>query len=75
VLSVKDRTPDPNHPYKRVYTQRYIAKKRIVYYFWLTSLTFMLVVPTIGFVTTAGLFTTFISFSYLDEGDELQKDS
>lgn len=31
--SVKDRTPDPDHPYRRGYTLEYRAKKRIVYYF------------------------------------------
>ena len=70
ILSAQDRTPDPNHHYRRAYTERYRAKKRVVYYFWVTSLLCMLVVPTVGFVTTAGLFTTFISFSYLDETDE-----
>ncbi len=71
ILSAKNRTPDPCHHYQRAYTTRYRAKKRVVYYFWVTSLLCMLIVPTVGFVTTAGLFTTFISFSYLDEGDEV----
>ena len=71
LLSAQDRTPDPNHPLKRCYTAEYIARKKVVYYFWLTSLLCMLMMPSLGFVASAGLFTTFISFSYLDEKETL----
>ena len=58
---------DPNHPYKRLFTERYLAKKRIVKGIWIASGLLMLSFPLLPFVVTLGLFTTFLSFSILDE--------
>lgn len=67
IAAAYDRTPDARHPFRRAYTREYQARKKVVYYFWIASLLCMLMLPTIGFVTSAGMFTTFLSFSYLDE--------
>ncbi len=46
---------------------RYQAKKRIVKGIWIASGLMMLAYPLLPFIVTLGLFTTFLSFTILDE--------
>ncbi len=61
------RQPDENHPYRRLFTPRYLARKKIVRGIWIATGSMMLIFPQLPFVITLGLFTTFLSFSILDE--------
>ncbi|WP_421862417.1 hypothetical protein [Motiliproteus sp.] len=48
-------------------TPRYRAKKKIVRALWIACGILMLVFPITHFIITLGLFTTFLSFTILDE--------
>ena len=61
------REPDELHPYKRKFTKRYKAKKQVVKGLWIATGLLMIIYPLIPFIVTLGLFTTFLSFSILDE--------
>ncbi len=58
---------DENHPSARLLSKRYRAKKRIVRGLWIATGLMMLSFPLLPFMVTLGLFTTFLSFSILDE--------
>lgn len=60
-------TPDSKHPLGRTLTKRYKAKKSVVKNFWIASGTAMVLMPALPFVIGLVLFTTFVSFMYLDE--------
>ncbi|RDE24895.1 hypothetical protein DV711_04745 [Motiliproteus coralliicola] len=48
-------------------TPRYRAKKKIVRALWIACGILMLLFPLAHFIITLGLFTTFLSFTILDE--------
>ncbi|MEH6625359.1 MAG: hypothetical protein V7739_02865 [Motiliproteus sp.] len=59
--------PDENHAYRRLFTKAYKAKKQIVKGLWIATGLLMIAYPLLPFMVTLGLFTTFLSFSILDE--------
>lgn len=59
--------PDQNHAYGRTLTKKYRAKKSIVKNFWIAAGTLMIFVPVLPVIVGLALFTTFVSFMYLDE--------
>ncbi len=61
------RQPDENHPYRRLFTKKYQAKKQVVKGLWIATGILMIIYPLMPFIVTLGLFTTFLSFSILDE--------
>lgn len=61
------KDPDEEHFYRRTFTKRYQAKLRLVKNLWIVSGLLMLAFPLLPFIASLGLFTTFISFSILDE--------
>lgn len=52
---------------KHTKTPRYQAKKKIVRGLWIACGAMMIAFPITHFVITLGLFTTFLSFTILDE--------
>lgn len=60
--------PNARHPFARTLTSDYLARKSIVKNFWIVSGALMVLVPVMPFVVGLALFTTFVSFMYLDEG-------
>ncbi|WP_296060718.1 hypothetical protein [uncultured Amphritea sp.] len=59
--------PDGSHFFRRKFTAAYKARLRWVYRIWIGSGLLMLAIPAPPVVIGLGLFTTFISFSLLDE--------
>lgn len=59
--------PERRHAYGRTLTKRYLARKAMVKNFWIASGTAMMLMPAMPFVVGLTLFTTFVSFMYLDE--------
>ncbi len=57
----------PSHPLMRMRSARYHAKKKIVRGLWIATGMLMLAFPLSHFIVTLGLFTTFLSFTILDE--------
>lgn len=60
-------TPDRRHPLGRTLTRRYQARKSVVKNFWIASGMLMVMMPVLPVVVGLALFTTFVSFMYLDE--------
>lgn len=58
---------ETNHPLARLQTARYRAKRKIVRGLWIATGLLMLAFPLTHFIVTLGLFTTFLSFTILDE--------
>jgi hypothetical protein len=63
----RNRTPDYGHFYRRCFTRRYRAKRRIVRDVWLGSGCVMLLNPVLPFMLALGLATTLLAFAILDE--------
>ena len=61
--------PDERHFYRRCFTRRYRAKRRVVRDVWLGSGCVMLLYPVLPFMLTVGLATILLSFVILDETD------
>ena len=61
------RQPDSRHFFRRKFTSAYRARLRWVRRLWIASGLLMLILPIPPVVITLGLFTTFLSFSLLDE--------
>ncbi|MDX1693269.1 MAG: hypothetical protein R3208_05855 [Ketobacteraceae bacterium] len=59
--------PDRRHPFGRTLTKGYQARKSMVKNFWIASGMLMMAVPLLPVVVGLTLFTTFVSFMYLDE--------
>ena len=59
--------PDRRHSFGRTLTKNYRARKSMVKNFWIASGTLMMLVPVLPLVVGLALFTTFVSFMYLDE--------
>ncbi len=74
-LFINSRFPNRLHPHRPPFLQRsehtktarYRNKKRIVKGLWIASGLMMLSYPLLSFMVTLGLFTTFLSFTILDE--------
>ena len=66
---VRHRNPDSEHFYRRTLTPQHRAKKRLIYYIWVSVLLTMLIIPSLAYAFAASLFTTFVSFMILDETD------
>ena len=64
-----NREPDESHFYRRCFTSRYRAKRRVVRDLWLGSGCVMLLHPALSLMLTLGLATTLLSFVILDETD------
>ena len=64
-----NRTPDETHFYRRCFTRRYRAKRRLVRDVWLGSGCDMLFCPVLPFMLALGLATTLLAFVILDETD------
>ena len=58
---------DPAHPLMRMQSARYRDKKKVVRGLWIATGVLMLAFPLSHFIVTLGLFTTFLSFTILDE--------
>lgn len=59
--------PDENHSYGRTLSRRYRARKGVVKNFWIVAGAAMLLNPILPVIIVLALFTTFLSFMYLDE--------
>ena len=62
--------PDPTHSYGRTLCRSYILRKRQVKSFWLIACFVILLQPVLYVAVVVSLFTTFLSFMYLDESRE-----
>ncbi len=60
-------SPQRRHQLLRPQTQKYRRKRRIVKNVWLISGATMLINPVLYIILPLALFTTFLSFSILDE--------
>ncbi|RTE66513.1 hypothetical protein EH243_07920 [Amphritea opalescens] len=59
--------PDSDHFYRRKLTPAYKDRLRYAYRIWLGSVLLMIALPSPPVIIGLGLFTTFLSFSLLDE--------
>lgn len=64
---MRDQHPDSRHFFRRKFTSAYRARLCRVRRIWIGSGLLMLALPSPPVIITLGLFTTFISFSLLDE--------
>lgn len=61
------KIPDRRHFHRRRFTENYQKKRRVVRSLWFSAALMMLAFPFAHLVVVIALFTTFISFSILDE--------
>ena len=61
--------PDETHFYRRCFTRRHRAKRRVVRDVWLGTGCMMFLHPVLPFILTLGLATILLSFVVLDETD------
>ena len=66
-LWLKPNELSSGHPLVRMRSARYQAKKKVVRGLWIATGMLMLAFPLSHFIVTLGLFTTFLSFTILDE--------
>ena len=66
---MRDRTPDENHFYRRLFTVKHRAKKARARQLWIAVLLFLLLFPYPPLIVAMLLFTTFLTFSLLDESN------
>ncbi len=59
--------PSKRHFHRRRLTEVYRKKQRLVRSLWFSALMIMLALPALPLVVAISLFTTFVSFSILDE--------
>ncbi|MAY41648.1 MAG: hypothetical protein CMI05_04940 [Oceanospirillaceae bacterium] len=64
---MQNRTPDYDHFYRRFFTAKHKAKRSIAKLIWIAALLLLLFFPYPPLIVSLLLFTTFISFSLLDE--------
>ncbi|WP_210394968.1 hypothetical protein [Motiliproteus sediminis] len=67
LVIIKRPVDNETAPHAGVHARRYDRKKRVVRGLWFASGLMMLAFPITQFVVTLGLFTTFLSFTILDE--------
>lgn len=65
---------DPAHPLGRTRTREYLLRREVVKQFWMVAGAAMLLLPVLHWVVAVGLFTTFVSFMYLDEAPTLAEE-
>lgn len=65
--SVQVDKGDPLHPSQRRLTSSYRRKQKTVKVLWIATGLMMMAYPLVHFIVTLGLFTTFLSFTILDE--------
>lgn len=63
----QNRTPDPNHPHRRRFTNRYRRKRDLVKNLWIGSGLLMVLCNNVALILVLALATTFLSFCVLDE--------
>ena len=66
---MRDRTPDETHFYRRFFTAKYRAKRNKAKWLWIGMLALMLCFPYPPLMLAVLLFTTFLTFSLLDESN------
>lgn len=66
---MRDKTPDKDHFYRRLFTAKHRAKKNKIKFLWIFVLSLCLVLPSPHVIFALVLLTTFISFSWLDESN------
>jgi len=64
---MQDRTPDEKHFYRRFFTKKHRAKRSKAKLLWIGMLSLMLLFPYPPLIVTMFLFTTFLTFSLMDE--------
>ena len=64
---MQDQTPDQHHFYRRVFTRKHRARVKRLYLLWLVAMGIVLIFPSLPLLIIVTLFTSFISFSFLDE--------
>jgi len=62
-----DPRPDAAHFFRRTLCSTYQKKRAKVKVFWITAALFVMINPVLPLALVVGLFTTFLSFMYLDE--------
>jgi len=61
--------PDPKHGSRRRLCKAYLKRRQQVKNFWIIAGLIVLIEPALPFVVFVSLFTTFLSFMYLDESE------
>ncbi len=64
----------PQHLFGKVMSSDYLRRREMVKNFWLVAGLLMLALPLLHLVVGISLFTTFVSFMYLDEGPVLAEE-
>jgi hypothetical protein len=64
---MQDRTPDENHFYRRFFTKKHRAKRSKAKLLWIGVLLLILMFPYPPLIVSMLLFTTFLTFSMMDE--------
>lgn len=64
---MQDKHPDEQHFYRRKFTSKHRAKRHKVKSLWIGSGLIALLFPLPAVLVTVFLFTTFLSFSLMDE--------
>ena len=62
-----DRTPDPLHPYRRLFTRKHQRKRNLVKSVWIGAGLLILVHPVLHIMLLIALPATLLSFAILDE--------
>ncbi|WP_163835862.1 hypothetical protein [Spartinivicinus ruber] len=65
---MQDKSPDPKHFYRRLFTQKYLQKKQRLKYYWLSLAIFLSQINSLALIIGILLMATFITFAILDEG-------
>lgn len=58
---------DSHHFYRRTLSAKYLKKKSMVKNFWIAAGAIVLIQPVLHVMLVVAMFTTFLSFMYLDE--------
>ncbi|MGI1670556.1 MAG: hypothetical protein K6L74_09565 [Neptuniibacter sp.] len=64
---MQDHTPDEKHFYRRFFTKKHRAKRSKAKQLWIGMLLLMLLFPSPPLIVSMLLFTTFLTFSLMDE--------
>jgi len=64
---MQDQTPDETHFYRRVFTKKHRVKRSKAKLLWIGMLLLMLFFPYPPLIVSLLLFTTFLTFSLMDE--------
>lgn len=66
---MRDKTPDEAHFYRRLFTAKHKAKKDKAKLLWIAVLLVILIFPYPPLIVATLLFTTFLTFSLMDESN------